>query len=249
MAAEVMLGSNEEGFTYDFRPVISASDNCDGTAELLQSKWQQDGSFLLIDWDSNNLTSGDIYVFDQRVVTAPGGQTGLLEGECSILMTIDENKPFCSVTFIFGGDRLYAMGILDDMMIIGGVGCFFGLSGKIALIIGDSSNEVSLSLDSPDSDNTGSCPEDEFDETWIEGFGEKLVDYDGQDESAGDQYVFDNKSVTVPTNTGSFSATTAGRCVFLQDLSNTFCSITLTAPHGTIGMTGFFGNMFIAGGS
>eukprot|EP00977_Amphora_coffeiformis_P001076 scaffold222_cov175-Amphora_coffeaeformis.AAC.21 len=245
MAAEVTLGPDEEGFAYDFDPSITQNNICSGTTELLQSEWQQDGSFLFVDWDSNNLSSGDIYVFDQRVVTTPGGETGLLEGECSILMTKDENKPFCSVTFIFGDDRLYAMGLLDDMLIMNGIGCFFGVSGKIRITIGDPFNGVSLSLDPQE--NVESCPEGEFDGTWIEEFGEAFVDYDGQDTSPGDQYVFDNKNVSVATSTGSFAATTAGRCVFLQDLTNTFCSITLTAAHGTIGLTGFFGNMFIVG--
>ena len=247
MAAEVTLGPDEEGFSYDFQPTITQDNICSGATELLQSVWQQEGSFLFVDWDSNNLSSGDIYVFDQRVVSAPGGQTGLLEGECSILMTRDENKPFCSVTFIFGEDRLYAMGLLDDMLIMNGIGCFFGVSGKISVAIGDSVNEISFSLDP--SNNVRSCPEGEFDGAWIEEFGESFIDYDGQDTSPGDQYVFDNKNVSVTTSTGSFAATTAGRCVFLQDLSYTFCSITLTAPHGTIGLTGFFEDMFITGGS
>jgi len=94
MAAEVSLGSGEEGFAYNFNPSITQNNICFETTDLLEREWQQDGSFFLIDWDANNLSSGDIYVFDQRVVTAPGGRTAHLEGECSILMTIDENKPF-----------------------------------------------------------------------------------------------------------------------------------------------------------
>lgn len=240
------MGSNDEGFTYDFNPLANAPTNCAGTTGLLESAWLHEESFFFIDWDGNSLSPGDLFVFDQRLVTG-AGQTGLMEGECAVLMTVDENKVFCSVTFRFGGDRLYAMGIIDDMLIVGGVGCLFGIAGKISIIVGDSSNEISVSVDPPN--NMASCPDGEFNGAWTEELGESFVDYDGQGGSAGDQYVFDNKNVTVSITNGSFSAISSGRCVFLQDLSDTFCSVTLVAPHGTIGMTGFFQNMVIVGGS
>jgi len=99
-------------------------------------------------------------------------------------MTIDENWPFCSSTFTFEGDRLYAMGLFDDMLIVNRIGCFSSTSGKINISIGDSFNRLSLSLDPPS--NTASCLEGEFDGIWIEKIGESFIDYDGQNASAGD---------------------------------------------------------------
>lgn len=250
LTAEVVLGSmSGVGFTYDFFPQSSRPQNC--PTGLFQGQWTEPGGYQVVDWDKDGLSIGDIVVYDSQQVNIPGDRSAILEGECTVLLEVDEDKPFCSVTFIVGDSNLYAMGVFDNMVISGGTGCFFNTSGRISgRTLEDGSKQFELTVDDENSNEDTACSGSSlFDEAWIEEFGEELVDYDGLGESPGDAYVFDNKAVTIPSSNGDLQAVSAGRCVFLQDLSTTFCSITLTTSQGAIALQGFFGMLYITGGS
>ena len=246
--AEVSLGPSSIGFTYTFNPVTSPPDNC--PSDLLDSSpWIEEGGYADIDWEDNGVSSGDLIVFDSQQITTASGLQGFLEGECVILESLDKNKAFCAVTFIFDSSRLYAMGEFDAMTITGGTGCFLGVSGKIAGQRGITTGQFALTLDEEDSNQQDSCSTGVFENTWVEELGETLIDYDGLNESPGDLFAFSDKSVAIPTTSGNISGTSAGRCFFLQDLSSTYCTISLTTSEGSIILQGFYGNLIIVGGS
>ena len=247
ITAQVALNEISGGFSYDFTPVNNIPSSCPNG--LFQGQWTEPGGHTVVDWDQNNgLFPGDVIVFDNQELNVPGGWSGSLEGECSVLVEVGVDKAFCSVTFIVDNDRLHAMGVFDNMVITGGTGCFLGISGIISgRTLGSGTKQFDMNTDAENSNEDSSCPDNSlFDTAWIEEPGEELIDYDGFDESPGDAYVFDNKSVVMPTGS---QATSAGRCVFLQDLSQTFCSMTLTTSRGSIALQGFFRNLYIVGGT
>ena len=105
-----------------------------------------------------------------------------------------------------------------------------------------------------------------FDNTWTEEYGDLLVNYmyhapdDGDTASIfeieddqktpGDAYVFDNKVISVSTtdNSGILS----GRCYFLANDSDLYCSIVIEMDNniGSIAVQGDFDNgMTVIGGS
>lgn len=246
ITAQVVLSDNSDGFSYDFTPVNNKPPNC--PIGIFQGQWTEPGGHTVVDWDQNDLSPGDIIVFDKQELNIPAGWSGSLEGECSILVEVSVDKAFCSVTFNVDGDRMHAMGVFDNMVITGGTGCFFEISGIISgRTLGNGSKQFDLITDAEDSNEDSSCPDNSlFDTAWIEEPGEELIDYDESGESSGDAYVFDNKSVSMPTGS---QAASAGRCVFLQDMSRTFCSITLRTSQGSIALQGFFTSLYIVGGT
>ena len=249
ITADVEVGADRDAdsFTYSFTEVTDTSGSCD--SEFLESIWEHESNYFYVDWDSNGLSSGDIYVFDrQEVVTSTG--EGVLDGECMILEDTTEEKAFCLMTFKFGDDVLHTMGVYDDMVITGGFGCFAGISGRVQGQSNGPSKQVQLALDGSGTSQSSFCPIGIFDGTWIEDFGEVPVDYDGLGDSPGDVYVFDNKQVTVPTDEGDISGVLAGRCVLLEeDASDLFCNSVITLEQGSIALQGFYENMYVVGAS
>ena len=134
----------------------------------------------------NYSSSGDVFIFDTNEVVAPDGTTGFLEGECMYLEEISGDKLFCTITFAFDGisSKLLVSGLYDSMVINGGTGCFFGLKGTVSgSDTGDGvSLEYSFTLDAEDSALEASCEAGIFENPWTEGFGDTLVDYNGDGE-------------------------------------------------------------------
>lgn len=249
LAADVTLGSNsdQDAFAYQFTPA-TLPDDCN--LDLYDGPWNSEGGYTLVDWDdSNGPSPGDSYVFERREVIASGGAQGFVDGECLVLLDTRDEKPFCSITFDFGDDKLFLVGVFDDMMITAGLGCFLGASGKIEGNSGDGSNEFILDLDDLTSAQDDDCQDDIFDNTWIEAFGEAFVDYGVAGPGPGDVYVFEDKQVTIPTGDGDRDGSLNGRCVFLQRTDDTFCSLVVTLSEGSIALTGFYSKMSVAGGS
>ena len=249
LTATVDLGSNDaqDAFAYEVTPA-TAPDTCD--LSIYDNPWNMEGGYTFVDWDENGPSAGDSYVFERREVIASGGAQGFADGECLVLQDTRDDKAFCSVTFDFGDDKIYLMGVLDDMVVISGQGCFLDATGKVGGQIGSGANTFKLDLDDPDSIEEASCSEDLFDNIWTEVFGETTVDYSDPCTTSGDAYVFDNKPLTIPTNNGNELGNTNGRCIFLQDFADTFCNLVLrVGQQGSVVLSGFYSNMIVVGGS
>lgn len=243
-------GRESTGFSYEFFPEDS-TEGCVNEQGVTASPWSEVGGRTAIDWDSNTLSPGDVYVFDGNEFVTPSGINGFLEGECMILQDAsDPNKSFCTMTFLTNTTEiniLTVQGVFDNMVITSGVGCFYGATGTISGSLFNQSAEYSLNFDAPDSASDESCPSITiFDELWEEPFGDFLVDYNGDGGAfGGDGYLFDNKVVTIPS-TGQ-TASGAGRCLFLDTSGTIYCSIIYTLEEGTIAAQGYFDDMAIVG--
>ena len=105
-----------------------------------------------------------------------------------LLDTSDAEKLFCTVSFLTGPDFrdiLTAQGIFDNMVITGGIGCFYGISGTISGSVLEVGFQYDLNLDDPDSASDISCSTGLFDEPWTEPFGDVFIDYLGDGEFTG----------------------------------------------------------------
>ena len=251
ITGSVTTGGNpdSDAFTYQVNEETSPPNNCD--ASLFDGTWLEEGGYLLVDWDNNGPSSGDSYVWNDREIMTDNGEQGFSEGECLVLEDTDPDKAFCTITFRFGDNILKAMGEYDNMVIIGGLGCFYGISGSISGNVGNPTNEFVLSLNN----SIPTCPSPEiFDSTWLEVPGEIEVDYglSSPGSFAGNYYAFTDKTMSAgPTDNaeGGIAASNTGRCVFLQDTSVTFCSMIITLDFGSIALQGFYEKMTVVGGS
>lgn len=162
----------------------------------------------------------------------------------------DGDKLFCTITYLTGpefADILMVQGVYDNMVITGGLGCFYGATGTVSGTGTDDGFNYTLAFDTEESVAALDCDLTVFDEPWLEEFGETFIDYLDDDESPGDGYMFDNKVITI----GDKEAVLAGRCMFLQDLDNTYCNMVYTMQDGTgsIAVMGYYDGMAIIGGS
>ena len=211
--------SEDDEFTYEIDLLEEVPDDCPDS--LFAMPWVETYDGLFVDWDANGNSPGDVFVFDTNELVTGGGINGFVEGECMFLEELSLEKLFCTITYWFdeSEDRLLAMGLFDEMVIVGGTGCFLGASGTVSGFDPDDGTlEYTVSLDDPDSASDSACVDGIFDDTWSEPFGDTFVDYNGIDddtfgETPGDIYVFDNKVVTIPLPGGaSTEGTMAGRC-------------------------------------
>lgn len=243
-----LLGGPPETLLLFFAPV----EECLVPEHLFASPWIEEAGDTYVDWDFNGRSSGDVFVFDNSNFVTGGLVTGVTEGECMVLEDVDgDNKTFCTITFITGqdfADLLTAQGVFDNMVITAGFGCFAGVSGSISgndLGIGEF--QYNLLFDDEDSASYPSCAANIFDEPWTEPFGDVYVDYEGDDFSPGDAFVFDNKPVTVPApgETGVL----AGRIVLIES-DILYANMVFTFDVGQIAVQGdYYSGMTIVGGN
>lgn len=244
-------------FTYQINLIEEQPEGC--PEDLISNPWVETYDGIYVDWDNNDESPGDVFVFDSNELVTGDGAEGFVEGECMFLEDISLDKLFCMVTFGFtdSEDRLLVTGVFDEMVITGGTGCFHGASGTVSGFDPDTGNlEYTVTLDDPDSASDPSCIADIFANPWTEEYGDTFVDYNGVDpetdgETPGDVYVFDNKVVTIPLSSGgSTEGTVAGRCFATPSDEDLFCQYAMYVPGGIITFQGFFFEaMHITGGT
>jgi hypothetical protein len=233
-------------FSYGFVAQSSPPDDC--PASLFAAPFLEvGGTTATVDWDENGDSPGDVIVFDSTTLTTPDGDLGFTEGECIYLQDLSDT--WCSISFGFGANAehtLVAQGLFSQMTITGGIGCYNGVTGTIsgAGAASGTGFEYALALDAEDS--TANCPSDLFDNVWAEPSGEAFVDYDFDDFTAGDVFVFDNKDITID---GEVLGSLAGRCYFLPEVDDNYCNLVFTLDIGTIAVEGFSEEQIIVSGS
>ena len=231
----------------DVQDESSIPDNCD--PNLFTDTWFETVGDIYVDWDLNEAaSSGDVFVFDSNEINTESGAVGFLEGECMYLVDLADDKIFCTMTFGFeGSDRLTIAGLYGNMIIIGGLGCFFGASGSVSGF-DNGGLAYQLTLDDEDSASDASCVEGIFDVIWIEQFGDVFIDYYEDGITNGDVYVFDNKVLTIPLASGEIEGTMAGRC-FVTPTGDLYCQMAISLPGGEVFAQGLIGEMIFAGGN
>ena len=247
----VHYNTSTEGNIYELGFIDGPEKEC--IQDSYESPWTEQGNDVYIDWDKNGPSPGDVMVFANKEITTTDGKKGFLDGECMVLKDPDSARPFCTVTFAFPGaveDRLTAMGVLDAMVVTGGTGCFFGLSGLISGFFSTSNDlKYNATLDTLKSSVDTSCTPGIFDITWSEQFGDYFIDYGRNRLSPGDGFVFADNLVQIPIASGTLEAKSSGRCIVLQGLVRTYCTTSISLPEGTIAVAGFFDEMSIMGGT
>lgn len=154
------------------------------------------------------------------------------------------------MSFVLGPnlDVIVAEGLLNNMNIIAGTGCYLGASGVITGAFASVTEAVyTVDFDEEDAALDPSCPPRLFDFPWTEPFGDTFVDY-GQAE--GSLYAFENKPITAVDGSGTeIIGIAAGRCNILQG-NGLYCFYTVNFPGvGLLTFQGFFDLMVITGGS
>lgn len=246
------IGDLEDSYSYTFREMTSDTESC--TPDVLSiTSFTQNFGPTYIDWPPTFSSPGDVFVFDTDTITSSGAILGSAEGECMFHLDVSSrNKLYCTITFILGpqNDRLLVEGLMERMTIVGGTGCFYGVTGTVSGNFGSSLTTINYNLALDDPANLGvSCPPGLFDNAWTEPYGDQYVDY-GQ--MPGSAYVFDNKLVTITLpNFQSITGRAAGRCHVLEgEGGDLYCLYTMVFPSlGSITFVGFYDFMIITGGS
>ena len=249
----VQQSSGQQAF--DFIQESDFFTTCTDVEPHIASPWIEPGGgngWEYADWDQNDRSPGDIYAFDSSIFETALGMEGFLEGECMILVDTGVEKRFCTMTFLtgeFADSVLLAQGLFDNMVIVGGSGCFDGMTGTIkGSALPGGGFQYDLDLDSESSRGGPSCTLDIFEEIWAEDFGEDTVVEYVNDFDPGVTFNFDNNPVSVPSrgDVGVIS----GRCVILNNVASSYCHIMFELDEGTSAVQGAFTQgMTIVGGS
>ena len=105
------------------------------SSNLFDDPWFERGSDETIDYDnSGDGSAGDLSIFDyNRVVPGRNGPLGSLSGRCFYLENAQdpEENSYCTIVFVFDEGSLVVEGFYNEMTIVGGSGCFAGLTGKV----------------------------------------------------------------------------------------------------------------------
>ena len=236
------------GFQYDLNIEDQAPRRCPDTETIFDNPWIEafEDTFLDID-RSGNGTVGDIIVFDSNEFVA-GTESGLIAGECILTPS---GESFCSITYEFDDGTIEATGPDRSLVITGGTGCFYGISGTISgSLTSPTTYEHTVMIDD-DSTSNVECTAGVFDTAWIEQGEDFFVDFDRNNAtSPGDLFVFGSHEVRVG-GTGLVGLS-HGKCsvlVFDGTDDDIFCSITFEFEEGTIAAQGFVTDMIITGAS
>lgn len=95
------------------------------TSELLES-----GSDVYFDPDHDGtLSAGDSFLFNSHPIETVGSglANGIAVGMCTIVGK--SNHSFCTIVFKFEEGTVATAGFFEDMMILGGTGCYAGIKG------------------------------------------------------------------------------------------------------------------------
>lgn len=93
----------------------------------------ESGSDVYIDADkSGRVSPGDAFLFDLHPIESTNNDSSALAngnaaGVCTILGK--SNHSFCTITFTFEEGTIATAGYFEDMVIIGGTGCYSGMKG------------------------------------------------------------------------------------------------------------------------
>ena len=233
---------------YEFLAEDSAPDGCFNINA--DTNWVQTAFVDTVDYESNGPSVGDVIVFDSNDVVSAQGTEGFMEGTC---MYMSNEDLYCTMTFVIGEESdsiLYAEGPFDNMIIVHGSGCYFGATGSV---VGSGSYATDSEVDFKfrfDSENaSSSCIPGIFDDPWVEGYDDVLVDYVGNgDEDNGNLYVYNQKPLKVSNGNGSIPAFMSGRCFLLQG-NGYYCAYVANLPGGSVAFRGFWEEMSIVAGS
>lgn len=189
--------------------------------------WDAQDVFIDVDQSGFGFTTGDFFSFSNNtVVTGDLPTEGLLYGRCFLLEDREQNV-YCDLSIAFDEGRVFMQGaILDDMNLVGGDGCYSGVTGTVELEIDNVGQRLRINeeLERPDG-----CPNPE-NGVWRENADDVFVDASGNGAtSTGDIYVFE----TNPLNAGTRQGVTSGECIVTPE-GDTFCQISYRFEDGTI---------------
>eukprot|EP00977_Amphora_coffeiformis_P014249 scaffold3946_cov177-Amphora_coffeaeformis.AAC.12 len=251
IVGEVSLQTPGTGdLAYQVDAIYNAPSNA--CSALEDTTWVRLVNEVSIDWGRDgSLSPGDSYVFDSNPVTVPGGElAGSVAGECMYLQGTLYTELYCTMTFAFAWGKLVVEGVLGNMVIVGGTGCFFEASGSVSGSIATGPvQSFSITYDAVDSASKSSCSWNVFDNPWTEPYGESYVDYqpNGAEDSA-EIYAYGNKDITIPlSGSATVQGILNGRCIILG--SSYYCSYTVQLPDGMVHFRGFWEDMTILSGT
>jgi len=202
-----------------------------------------------VDLLDTGISPGDVYIMDENQLTTTGYEDGYLSGRCTILPgTINDNNIYCSQSFTFDEGSIFVAGVSDNLVVVGGTGCFEGIVGEISFQTPET-GDLAYRIDESDSVPTNGCSALE-DTTWVRMVSELFIDWD-RDGSAspGDSYIFEENSVTIPGNGPQGSV--AGECMHHQSSSYTdlYCTMTFKFDSGNVVVEGVLNKMIIVAGT
>ena len=125
--------ATDNGYMYELD--FSTPSTC--TEGLFDDPWTEAFGDAFVDYlfdpdaEDDEGSPGDAYVFENKVFTIPStGGTGLLAGRCFILPD-DDAETYCNIVFTIDGEgSIVTQGFFNRLIIVGGSGCFQGLSGS-----------------------------------------------------------------------------------------------------------------------
>ena len=135
---------------------------------------------------------------------------------------------------------------LPQLIVVGGTGCFEGISG----IVEEGTDGGEFTYQITVFDEPAACPNGILDNPWVETYDGVYIDWDANDESAGDVYAFDSNELVTA---GGVTGFVEGECMFLEDISldKLFCTVTygFDETDDRLLVTGLFDQMVITGGT
>eukprot|EP00977_Amphora_coffeiformis_P001447 scaffold294_cov221-Amphora_coffeaeformis.AAC.3 len=197
---------------------------------------------------SETLSPGDIFVFDNNVTVLGSDLQGAVFGRCVVLEDLLNNgNTLCALNFDLPDGRISLQGVFfNKMTIVASSGCYLGLEGSVDGFTNETG--IYYPFEVADTENPPvDCPAS-FLAAWVEEAGDTFIDADQSElASSGDYVVFDGNVLQA----GEFNGTTAGVCVLLptQAADNTYCQITYEFEQGSVSVQGVFGTLVIVGGT
>lgn len=211
-----------------------------------------DSDFL--DIRNDDYSPGDVYMFDANDVFVGTQLVGESMGRCVVLEDTDnDDNIYCTMEFMFGGGTVVAHGRFDQLVAVGGTGCYQDVQGYLRLVDIEDFFGYQLVPDDAECSSSTSL----FASPWTEQSSETqiAIDWDGDSQfSPGDVVVFDNNVFT--TSRGE-QGTLEGECMVLfdpetgtSDSDRTFCTMTFFTSTGhRVLVMGVFTEMIILSGT
>ena len=101
-------------------------------SDIFDGVWTEPFGDFFVDYGKNRLTSGDGFVFDMNVVSIPvstGVLNGYSSGRCFALPGLV--RTYCQASISLPGGSVAIGGFFDEMVIMGGTGCYSGVQGTV----------------------------------------------------------------------------------------------------------------------
>ena len=226
-AAPTSFPSTSPSETPSLTPSGSPTFDCRIRLEQV-FEWTAQDVFVDLDQSGFGFTTGDFFAFSNNlVVTGDRPTDGVLYGRCFLLEDREQNL-YCSLSIEFLEGRVFMQGaVLDDMNLIGGDGCYSGISGTVEVEIDSFGDRL---IPNEETTRPDGCPVTPEGGQWIETPEDVFIDVDRDGfTSTGDVYVFEANNL----DAGSKQGTVSGECIITPQ-SDTFCQISYRFDDGSV---------------